>query len=109
MIKTFQHKGIKAFFENGNKAGIQPSHAAKLARQLRQLNDARTAGVCALSAPDGATLARRMASQNGPIRPLLSLREAARPRQLYRFCGEQTVTINTAAAGGNAALLAAGV
>lgn len=38
-----QHKGIKAFFENGNKAGIQPSHAAKLARQLRQLNDARTA------------------------------------------------------------------
>lgn len=38
-----QHKGIKAFFENGSKAGIQPSHAAKLARQLRQLNDARTA------------------------------------------------------------------
>lgn len=43
MIKTFRHKGIKAFFESGSKAGIQPSHAAKLARQLRQLNDARTA------------------------------------------------------------------
>jgi delta 1-pyrroline-5-carboxylate dehydrogenase len=25
----------------------------------------------------------------------------------YRFCAEQTVTVNTAAAGGNAALLAA--
>jgi delta 1-pyrroline-5-carboxylate dehydrogenase len=25
---------------------------------------------------------------------------------LYRFCAEQTVTVNTAAAGGNAALLA---
>ena len=43
MIKTFRHKGIKTFFENGSKAGIQPSHATKLARQLRQLNDARTA------------------------------------------------------------------
>lgn len=43
MIKTFRHKGIEAFFENGNKADIQPSHAAKLACQLRQLNDARTA------------------------------------------------------------------
>ncbi len=43
MIKTFRHKGVKEFFNSGSKAGIQPSHAAKLARQLRQLNDARSA------------------------------------------------------------------
>lgn len=43
MIKTFRHKGIKEFFTSGSKAGIQPSHAAKLSRQLRQLNDARSA------------------------------------------------------------------
>lgn len=43
MIQSFRHKGIQAFFENGIKAGIQPAHAAKLARQLRQLNDARVA------------------------------------------------------------------
>lgn len=43
MIKTFRHKGVQEFFESGSKAGIQPAHAAKLARQLRQLNDARTA------------------------------------------------------------------
>lgn len=41
MIKTFRHKGIQRFFADGSKAGIQPAHAAKLARQLRQLNDAR--------------------------------------------------------------------
>ena len=41
MIKSFRHKGIQSFFEHGSKAGIQPSHATKLARQLRQLNDAR--------------------------------------------------------------------
>ncbi|KNZ31234.1 MAG: integrase [Methylibium sp. NZG] len=32
--------------------------------------------------------------------------KAGGPHYLYRFCGEQVVTINTAAAGGNAALLA---
>ena len=41
MIKTFRHKGIQRFFTDGSKAGIQPAHAAKLARQLQQLNDAR--------------------------------------------------------------------
>jgi len=33
--------------------------------------------------------------------------KAGAPNYLYRFCAEQTVTINTTAAGGNAALLAA--
>ncbi len=31
--------------------------------------------------------------------------KAGGPHYLYRFCAEQTLTINTAAAGGNAALL----
>lgn len=41
MIKHFRHKGLQAFFESGSKAGIRPDHAGRLARQLRQLNDAR--------------------------------------------------------------------
>jgi RHH-type transcriptional regulator, proline utilization regulon repressor / proline dehydrogenase / delta 1-pyrroline-5-carboxylate dehydrogenase len=32
--------------------------------------------------------------------------KAGGPHYLYRFCGEQTITVNTAAAGGNATLLA---
>lgn len=44
MIKHFKHKGLKLFFETGSKSGIRPDHAARLARQLRQLNDARAAG-----------------------------------------------------------------
>ena len=40
MIKHFKHKGLRQFFETGNRSGIRPDHAAKLARQLRQLNDA---------------------------------------------------------------------
>ena len=42
MIKTFRHKGLKAFFETGSKAGIQPHHAARLNRQLTRLDIAKT-------------------------------------------------------------------
>jgi len=42
MIKSFSHKGIEAFFIKGTKAGIQAVHAARLSRQLAQLNQAQT-------------------------------------------------------------------
>ena len=40
VIKSFRRKGLKAFFENGSKAGIQPHQADKLNRQLTALNQA---------------------------------------------------------------------
>ena len=40
MIQSFLHRGLRDFFEKGSKAGIQPHHAGKLARQLRQLDAA---------------------------------------------------------------------
>jgi proteic killer suppression protein len=43
MIKNFRHGGVERFFATGSKAGIQPSHAAKLSIQLFQLSRARTA------------------------------------------------------------------
>lgn len=39
MIKTFRHKGLRIFFENGSKAGIQTAHAQRLAAILRRLNE----------------------------------------------------------------------
>lgn len=39
MIKTFQHKGLKAFFDTGSMAGIQAVHAPRLAAILRRLNE----------------------------------------------------------------------
>jgi toxin HigB-1 len=38
MIKSFQHKGLENFFRSGSKAGINPAHAKRLARQLAQLD-----------------------------------------------------------------------
>ena len=48
MIKTFQHKGLQAFFERGSMAGIQPAHVPKLGAMLRRLNEA--------SSPQGMNL-----------------------------------------------------
>ena len=44
MIKTFQHKGLKAFFETGSMAGIQAVHAPRLAAMLRRLNEVTDPG-----------------------------------------------------------------
>jgi toxin HigB-1 len=41
MIKSFQHKGLKTFYETGSKAGIQAQHAVKLARILSRLDVAK--------------------------------------------------------------------
>ena len=41
VIKGFRHKGLERFFKTGSKAGIQPSHASRLSRQLAVLNRAR--------------------------------------------------------------------
>ena len=43
MIKTFRHKGLKAFFDKGSMAGIQAVHAPKLAAMLRRLNETNNA------------------------------------------------------------------
>ena len=61
------------------------------------------AGV-ALAAAAPAALQERLALRSGAILPLIGA--GAHPRQLYRYAAEQTLTVNTAAAGGNAALLA---
>ena len=68
-------------------------------------------GVCIAAAglSDAARAAsRKLAARSGAILPLLGAAEVCDPRRLFRFSAEQTLTINTAAAGGNAALLAAG-
>jgi len=43
VIKSFRHAGVERFFKTGSKAGIQPSHAEKLAVQLFALDHAKDA------------------------------------------------------------------
>jgi RHH-type proline utilization regulon transcriptional repressor/proline dehydrogenase/delta 1-pyrroline-5-carboxylate dehydrogenase len=70
--------------------------------------DPRLAGL-AIAADEDAlarVAAGRLAQREGAILPLVTAAEIADDAQRFRFCAEQTITINTAAAGGNAALLA---
>ena len=39
MIKSFRHKGLQRFFENGSKAGIQAQHERRLRLMLARLDD----------------------------------------------------------------------
>ena len=38
MIKSFKHKGLQRFFYDGDKRGIQPTHAQKIADILDRLD-----------------------------------------------------------------------
>lgn len=40
MIKSWQHKGLKQFFETGKVVGIQPEHSTRLKIILQRLNAA---------------------------------------------------------------------
>jgi RHH-type proline utilization regulon transcriptional repressor/proline dehydrogenase/delta 1-pyrroline-5-carboxylate dehydrogenase len=62
--------------------------------------------VAGCDAAQTAALLAALAARPGLIVPLVTPDEAAQPEQIYRFAAEQTLTVNTAAAGGNAALLA---
>jgi RHH-type proline utilization regulon transcriptional repressor/proline dehydrogenase/delta 1-pyrroline-5-carboxylate dehydrogenase len=66
------------------------------------------AGVC-FAVADAArehTVQRALAQRPGAILPLITAAESMSPQQRYRFCTEQTLTVNTAAAGGNVELMA---
>lgn len=38
MIRLFRHKGLREYYETGNKRGINPNHASKLVRILDRLD-----------------------------------------------------------------------
>ncbi len=40
MIKSFEHKGLRKFWETGSKAGIQSIHATKLRLILQRMDAA---------------------------------------------------------------------
>ncbi len=40
MIKSFEHKGLKRFFETGNTSGIDPAHRQKIRIRLAALDTA---------------------------------------------------------------------
>ena len=87
MIKSFEHKGLQAFFETGSKAGIQPHHAPKLARQLARLNAAKV--------PEDMNLPGwRLHSLQGDLAGHFSVTVNGNWRLTFRFDGGDAVLVD---------------
>ena len=87
MIKSFQHKGLKAFFETGSKAGIRPHHAPRLARQLARLDAAKT--------PDDMNVPGwRLHTLSGDLDKHYSITVNGNWRITFRFEGEDAVLVD---------------
>jgi proteic killer suppression protein len=87
MIKSFLHKGLKAFFESGSKAGIQPHHEGKLGRQLARLDLAK--------APEDMNLPGwKLHPLTGPLAGHHAVTVNGNWRLTFRFEGEDAVLVN---------------
>ena len=87
MIKSFQHKGLRRFFETGSKAGIQAAHAAKLSLQLAALEQAVRAEE--LSAPSW-----QLHPLKGELKGHWALTVNGNWRLVFAFDGQDAVLVN---------------
>ncbi|WP_198919398.1 type II toxin-antitoxin system RelE/ParE family toxin [Pseudomonas chlororaphis] len=80
MIKSFQHKGLKAFYETGSTRGIRADHARRLAHMLPFMDHA--------TEPDDLDLPGwRLHPLKGERREYWSLTVSGNWRVIFRFTG----------------------
>jgi len=80
MIKTFQHKGLKAYFESGTTRGIQAIHARRLGLILAALDVAANPGDLDLPG-------YRLHSLKGNLAGYWSMAVSGNWRVIFRFVG----------------------
>lgn len=80
MIKSFQHKGLRAFYETGSTKGIRVDHAKRLARVLPFLDRA--------TAPADVDLPGwRLHQLKGDLAGYWSITISGNWRVIFRFVG----------------------
>ncbi|WP_322042614.1 type II toxin-antitoxin system RelE/ParE family toxin [Paraburkholderia sp. J67] len=87
MIKTFRHKGLASFFLDGNKAGIQAQHAARLRILLTALDEAR--GPQDMNAPSW-----RLHELRGDLRDRWAVWVNGNWRLTFTFEGEDAILLD---------------
>ena len=87
MIKSFQHKGIEAFFKTGSKAGIRPDHASKLSRQLSALDKA-------IQVSDMNLSGWRLHALHGDLEGHYAIEVNGNWRLTFRFEGEDAYVVD---------------
>lgn len=87
MIKHFRHRGLKAFFETGSKAGIQPDHAPRLGRQLKHLDRA--------TGPDDMNIPGwQLHTLTGDLKELCSISVNGNWRLTFAFEGGDAILVD---------------
>ena len=87
MIKSFQHKGLKAFYNTGNTKGIRVDHANRLARVLSFLDRA--------SSPDDLDLPGwRLHPLKGDKAHYWSITISGNWRVIFRFDGDHVELVD---------------
>ena len=80
MITSFRHKGLETLYRTGSTRGIQPAHAAKLARILAALD-------AAAAAEDLSHPAYGLHPLKGALKGYWSIRVNGNWRVIFRFAG----------------------
>lgn len=80
VIKSFQHKGLEAFFRTGNKAGIQAHHAGRLRTMLFALDSA-------VKPTDMNAPGWRLHALTGKLKGYWSVSVSGNWRLIFRFQG----------------------
>ena len=80
MIKSFQHKGLKAFYEKGTTKGIRPDHEKRLRFMLGALDEASCPGELGLPG-------YRLHPLKGRLIGFWSMTVSGNWRIIFRFIG----------------------
>lgn len=87
MIKTWQHKGLKRFYETGSISGIQPTHKIKLKIILQRLD-------AAISPEDMDLPGMRFHKLKGKLKGYYSVTVNGNWRVIYQFEGIHAICVD---------------
>lgn len=87
MIKSWQHKGLKKFFETGSTAGIHAAHKNRLKIILQLLN-------AAVEATDMDISGMRFHPLKGKLKGFYSVTVNGNWRVIYRFENHDAILVN---------------
>lgn len=87
MVKSFRHKGLKAFYSTGSKAGIQAKHADRLRLILARLE-------AAYEAEDMNLPGLRLHKLTGNFKGFWSVEVSGNWRVIFKFEGHDAHVVD---------------
>jgi toxin HigB-1 len=87
MIKSWQHKGLKDFFETSRMAGIRADHAKRLKIILQRLN-------AAISPNDMNTPGMKFHNLKGELKGFYSVGVNKNWRVIFKFDGQDAILVD---------------